>query len=215
MFKKYFWKIRTLQILAIILFSSIIIYQFVSLQNESNTVRFEQTDKFSYSLTNLAAAEASRYLSQKNPKELQLLIDSLSNDPVIRDATIYDQFGKIIYQSEKALPLTTLLKINGENEEAKGVIPYIAELQLKKKKIGYIRITLEQQKILSLIHDYEKRGLAILELLVVLSFITGMILMAVFFRRFEVIYKDLKSKAPFILQRIKKEIQKLIKIASK
>ena len=120
MFKKYIWKIRTLQILLIILFSSTIGYQFISLQNESNAVRFQQTDKFSFSLTNLAAAEASRYLSQKKPKELQLLIESLSKDPMIKDATVYDKYGKMLYQSQEALALTTLLKIGNENEANEG-----------------------------------------------------------------------------------------------
>ena len=215
MLKKYFCKAHTIQILIIIFLSSIIIYQFVSLKRESNAVRFQQTDKFSYSLTNLAATEASRYLSEDKNKELQFLIDSLSQDPVVKDATIYDKYGKIIYQSEQALPLTTLLKISGDEKEAEGVIPYIAELYSDKTKIGYIRITLEQEDILSLIHDYEKRGLAILQLLILLSFITGMIVMAIFFKRAEMKYKEFKIESPFIVQGVKKRIQELIKKAQK
>ena len=65
MHTKRFWVIRTLQIMAILSLFSVITYQFISLQNESSAVRYQQTEKFAYSLTNLAAAEATRYLSQK------------------------------------------------------------------------------------------------------------------------------------------------------
>ena len=215
MLKKYFCKAYIIKIFIIVLFSSFIIYQFVSLKHESNAVRFQQTDKFSYSLTNLAASEASRYLSQEKNKELQFLIDSLSQDPVVKDATIYDKYGKIIYQSKQALPLTTLLKIDGDKKEAAGVIPYIAELYSDNTKIGYIRITLEQDDILSLIQGYEDRGLVILQLLILLSFITGMLTMAVFFRKAEVKYKDFKIHLPYIVQHVKTRIQKLIDKAQK
>lgn len=209
MAKKRFLIFRTLQILAIMSLSSVIIYQFISLQNESDAVRYQQTEKFSYSLTNLAAAEASRYLSQKNHKDLQLLMDDLSQDPIVRDATIYDQLGQIIYQSKTVLPLPVLLKLGGnKNRDAEGVIPYIAELYLEKTKIGYIRITLEQEEMLSLIYDYQERGLSILGLLMLLAFITGMILTAVSFKRVEKIYNEITSEIPMLIDRAKKDVRK-------
>ena len=215
MLKKYFYKRHTIQILTAVLLLIIIVSQFISLKHESNTVRLQQINKFSYSLTNLAATEASSYLSQDKTSELQFLIESLSQDPIIRDATIYDQYGKIIYQSAQALPLTTLLKINEDNKKAEGVIPYIAELYTDKTKIGYIRITLEQDDILSLLQKYEERGLATLKLLLFLSFVTGMIVMAVFFRKAEAKYKEFKSQSPSIAKKIKKQVQELIKKAQK
>jgi len=215
MLKKYFCKAYTIQILSITLLLSIIAYQYISLKHESNAVRFQQTDKFSYSLTNIAATEASRYLSEERNNELQFLIDSLSQDPVVRDATIYDKYGKILYQSEQALALTTLLKIGGDSKDAEGVLPYIAELYANKTKIGYIRITLEQEDILSLIQEYEEHGLMTLQLLIMLSFIMGMLIMAFFFRKAEVKYKHFKMEFPFIMQGIKIRIQELIKKAQK
>ncbi|MDA7746538.1 YtjB family periplasmic protein [Psychromonas sp.] len=208
--RKRFWAFRILQILAIIILFSIITYQFISLQNESSAVRFQQTEKFSYALTNLAAAEASRYLSQKKHKDLQLLINDLTNDPIVRDATIYDQLGQIIYQSKTAIPLPVLLNLGNTNsKEADGVIPYIAELYNEKTKVGYIRITLEQQRILSLIQSYQERGLNILILLILLSFITGLIVMAVTFRKAEIAYKHIKEEIPNTIEQAKKDISQL------
>ena len=216
MSNKFFWFTRTLQIVAILVLFAVIAYQFITLQNESNAVRYQQTEKFSYSLTNLAAAEASRYLSQKKEKDLQLLIDDLSGDPIVRDATIYDEFGKIIYQSKETLPLPLLLKLGDkESDEAEGVIPYIAELYSEDTKIGYIRVTLEQDRILSLIQNYQERGLSILGLLVILAFVAGILLMAVFYKKLNRFYKQLISEVPKLIERTKQEAAKLQKTEHK
>ena len=210
--KKFFWFIRTLQILAIFALFSVIAYQFIALQNESSAVRYQQTEKFSYSLTNLAAAEASRYLSQKKEKDLQLLINDLNEDPIVKDATIYDVFGKVMYQSKGTIPLPTLLKIGGKkSDDTKGVIPYISELYSGDTKVGYIRVTLKQDHILSLIERYQERGLSILGLLVTLAFIAGILLMAVFYKRLHKFYGQLISEVPKLIERTKQEAEKLQK----
>lgn len=216
MAKKSFVIFRTLQIIGICVLFSVIIYQLISLQNESNAIRYQQTEKFAYSLTNLAAAEASRYLAQKKHKDLQLLIDDLSNDPIVRDATIYDELGQIIYQSKTALPLPILLKLGvQQSKEADGVIPYIAELYSDKTKIGYIRIALEQERILSLIHDYQKRGSSILVFLILLAFVTGLITMAVSFRKLDIIYQQIITDFPIVLEHAKKDVRKLTRLGRK
>ena len=210
--RKLFWFIRTLQILAIFALFSVIAYQFIALQNESSAVRYQQTEKFSYSLTNLAAAEASRYLSQKKEKDLQLLINDLNEDPIVKDATIYDVFGKVMYQSKGTIPLPTLLKIGGKkSDDTKGVIPYISELYSGDTKVGYIRVTLKQDHILSLIERYQERGLSILGLLVTLAFIAGLLLMAVFYKRLHKFYGQLISEVPKLIERTKQEAEKLQK----
>jgi len=214
--KKFFWIVRLSQIAAILCLFAIIAYQFNSLQNESNGVRYQQTEKFSYSLTNLAAAEASRYLAQENQDDLKLLIDDLSDDPIVRDATIYDEFGKIIYQSEQVLPLPELLQLNNEgSHDVDGVIPHIAELYSDNTKIGYIRVTLEQGKILSLLESYQERGLSILSLLTLLAFIAGMLLTIVFYKRVNIIYKQSLAEIPKLIERTKLEAAKWQKTEDK
>ena len=214
--KKFFWVVRLTQITAILCLFAIIAYQFNSLQNESNGVRYQQTEKFSYSLTNLAAAEASRYLAQQNQEDLKLLIDDLSDDPIVRDATIYDEFGKIIYQSEQVLPLPVLLQLNEDGSQpVDAVIPHIAELYADKTKIGYIRVTLEQGKILSLIESYQERGLSILSLLTLLAFIAGMLLTIVCYKRVNIIYKQSLAEIPKLIERTKQEAEKWHKTEDK
>jgi len=206
--KKMYYLLRTLQISSLLALCSFIAFQFMSFRNTSNGIRYQQTERFSFSLTNLAAAEASRYLSQQKDKELQILIRDLTNDPIVRDATIYDQFGKVIFQSEDALPLPVLLKIEpSDDQRAEGVIPRIAELYKDNEKIGYIRISLEQQRILSLIYDYQEKSFSIMMLLFILSFIVGTIIMALFFRRAEAAYYRLAGLIPRLIKQNKQYLK--------
>ncbi|WP_354625370.1 AhpA/YtjB family protein [Psychromonas sp. MME2] len=186
MHKKWFYLWRFIQITTLLAVCMIIGYQYYILQMTSNDIKSQQSEKFSYSLTNLAAAQATRYLANNKTEELQLLIEELSNDPTVRDITIYDHLGQIVSQSKQALPLSTLLDFDRKGvKEAEEKSPYIAELYKKNEKIGYIRITLEQQKILSVINHYQETGRSILIQLLICSFIVGGILMALFFKKLE------------------------------
>jgi len=197
--KMYYW-LRFFQLSGLLTVSIIIFFQLNELRLISNEVRYQQTEKFSYSLTNLAAAEASRYLAQKKEKDLQLLINDLSNDPMVRDATIYDHLGKVLYQSKEPLLLPVLLKINeSSGDDIKGIIPYIAELYKEDEKIGYIRISLKQDHILQIIFDYQELTLKTLISLLLLSFLAGSIIMALFFKRLEAWYYRLSDIIPNLI----------------
>jgi len=185
--------------------TAIILFQLNELRTLSNKVGYQQTEKFSYSLTNLAAAEASRYFSQNKHKELQLLINDLSNDPMVRDATIYDHLGKVLHQSNEPLQLPVLLKIDDvTTKDIKGIIPFIAELYKEDEKIGYIRISLRQDHILGIILNYQQQTLEILILLLLLSFIAGSIIMALFFKYAERGYYRLGDLIPNLIASNKK-----------
>jgi len=188
MMKKLYYLLRTLQIVGLFVVSGIIIYQFSMLTTTSNEIKYQQTKKFAASLMHLAAAESTRYLIKKQDDELALLVNNLGHDPIVRDATIYDHLGQILYQSEGVLPLENVLKISQDVVPIAGVVPYVSELYNEDKKIGYIRITLEQKKILSLIEDYQDKSMSTMGLLLMLSFLGGVILMALFFRRLETAY---------------------------
>jgi membrane protein len=203
--KKMYYLLRFFQISGLFAVSIVIVLQLNELRVISNEVRYQQTEKFSYSLTNLAAAEAARYLAQNKNKDLQMLINDLSNDPMVRDATIYDNLGKVLFQSNEPLLLPELLKINTTSvKEIKGIIPYIAELYKENEKIGYIRISLRQDHILRLIFDYQDQTLQTLISLLLLSFLAGSIIMALFFKRLEGGYYRLNKLIPNLIAANKK-----------
>jgi len=200
-----YYALRTIQIVGLIAVIVIIAYQTSILRLASNEIRLEQTEKFSFSLTNLAAAEAERYLVRHRKNDLKLLIDNLARDPIVRDATIYDHLGKVLYHSKNPLELQKLLKVmpptnKTEKEDLVGIVPYIAELYNNDNKIGYLRISLHQNHILSLMADYQQSTLAILLEVVFLAFLAGMILMALFFKRAESAYYRLEHLIPNLIK---------------
>ena len=200
--KKIFYFLRSTQILALILALGTISYQLNLLREQSIGLSFEQTDKFSYALTNLAAAEAERYINKNKIEDLKLLIEDLSNDPMVRDATIFDRLGRVLYQSKNSIPLKELLKIDDSSDkEIDNIVPYIAELFNEEKKIGYILVSLRQHKLLSLIHNYQETSFTILILVFVMAFLAGMILMALFFRKAESAYYGLATRIPLLIKK--------------
>ncbi len=186
--KKMYYLLRTLQILGLILVCTVILYQFSLLEKTANKVKYQQSEHFAASLINLAAARATRYLSSQKITDLEQFIDDLSADPMVRDAGIYDNLGKVIYQSKNRLPLANLLKSAGDNRQTEKAVPYIAELYKENKKIGYLRINLEQQKILAMIDEYQNTSQSTMLLLLILSLLAGTIIMALLFTRLENAY---------------------------
>lgn len=200
-----YYGLRFLQITGLLAVTIIILIQLNQLRVISNEVRYQQTERFSSSLTNLAAAEASRYFANKKEKELQLLINELSNDPMVRDATIYDHLGSVLYQSNDPLSLPALLKIDDSSaSDVQGIIPYIAELYKDNEKIGYIRISLKQEHILRIIFNYQQQTIETLLLLLSLSFLAGCIIMALFLKRAEAWYYRLSDLIPKLIATNKK-----------
>ena len=182
--KKKYYLFRTLKITGLVIVCSVIAYQLIMLKSTANDIKYQQTEKFSYSLINLASAEATRFIFEKRKKDLRLLTEHLSHDPLIRDTTIYDRLGKILYQSGDVLPLDELLNISEEKvQEYQGAVPYMSELYKDDTKLGYIRITLEQDKILSLINDYRGRSVLTMILLVIFSFSAGIIISLLFLEK--------------------------------
>lgn len=182
--KKKYYLLRTLQIGILVVVCTFIGYQLIMLRSTANKIKYQQSERFSYSLANLASAEATRFLSENKTKDLQLLIDNVSDDPLVRDVTIYDHLGKALYQSEDVVSLPTLLNINDdEDKDIQGIVPYMTELYKDNTKLGYIRISLNQGEILSLISDYQERSKSTMYLLIISSFVAGIIFTILFSRK--------------------------------
>ncbi|AGH81369.1 hypothetical protein PCNPT3_07155 [Psychromonas sp. CNPT3] len=191
--KKMHLLLRTLQYGGLLIIILTLTYQLIMLRNSANNIRQQQTEKFSYSLTNLAGSEAVRHLLAHKDKELQLLIDDLSHDPMVRDATLYNQFGRVLYHSKKSLSLTKLLDLDNQATNTSGLMPYVIELYNDGQKLGYLRITLEQDKILNVFHAYQETNLKILIIVLFLAFFGGVIMMALFFKQVENYYFRIQS----------------------
>jgi membrane protein len=173
---------RTLQLLVAVGLIGYLAYLTINLQILADKSRIEQTQRFGYTLTNRAANDAARYLEASNGDELARLVNDLSLDPLVRDVTIYDAFGVVLHQSKDPLPLDLVLNITPKTtsadarEIAQNRIPYIAELFQESTKIGYLRVTLEQGKILSVMSAYQQKANELLQTMLFIALLIGFLL---------------------------------------
>ncbi|RJG51332.1 hypothetical protein D1Z90_00950 [Motilimonas pumila] len=176
----YIW--RAMQLLLALVLLGYIIYLNVDLNYLASKSRTEQTQMFGSTLTSRAAQDAATFLQNEQTEELDRLVASLAADPLVRDATIYNHLGEIIHQSEDPASLDLVLHIkpvkssSDARESAHNRIPYVAELYQEKQKIGYLRVTLEQGKILQQINNYQSQARSSTKTMLVLAFLVGFLI---------------------------------------
>ncbi|MFO6424036.1 AhpA/YtjB family protein [Motilimonas sp. KMU-193] len=157
-------------------------YLTTNLQLLADKNRIEQTQRFGYTLTNRAANDAARYLQNDEQEELARLVSELAKDPLVRDVTIYDAFGMMLHQTDNAMPLDLVLGITPKTtsadarEIAQNRIPYIAELFQESTKIGYLRVTLEQGKILAEMNHFQQKANELLKTMLFVALLIGFLL---------------------------------------
>ncbi|MEL0629425.1 AhpA/YtjB family protein [Psychromonas aquatilis] len=185
MIKKIFRLKRLLKVIIICLITIVIASQLIRLQSASVTVRNQQTEQFSQSLTKAIAANAAHFLSENKLDQLQEMIGDLKNDSMVRDVTIYNTLGETVAQSKNSIPLPELLNLSEDDQAIQEITirPYVEELRYEDKKIGYIRLSLEQDKLLALINNYQEHSFNTLILISILIFITGLLVMSIFHQK--------------------------------
>lgn len=194
MFKKKTYLLHIIQISCLVLICAIAIYKITMLHHTANELKFQQIEKFAASLSGFAAEEARHYLPKNKTQDLHLLIDNLSQNTAIQDATIYNNLGKIIYQSKPILALSDLLKITPNNKvDGSEITPYISELYNDNKKVGYIRITLKNNEILKLVDEYQDQSTSTILLMMLISFFTGVMLTLVLPNKYNMSYLYVKE----------------------
>ena len=205
--KKIFWLFRLLKVISLFLIVAVIAIQLTTLQKESLTLRNQQIERFSQLLTNVIVPNASRHLSQNKTDALQQLIDDLRNDSMIRDATVYNDLGEIVAQSKDNIPLPELLNLieknqieENEKNTTSDVRPYVEELRYDAKKVGYIRLSLEQHTLLNLINHYQERSFNRLIIMLLLALIAGMLIMVICYKRLSITYYAIRSSVQKINQ---------------
>lgn len=194
MLKKKTYLLHLIQISCLVLICAVAIYKIAMLHHTANELKFQQIEKFAASLSGFAAEEAQHYLAKNKTQDLHLLIDNLSKDTAIQDATIYNNLGEIIYQSKPILGLSDLLKITPNNEvDSSKITPYISELYNDNKKVGYIRITLKKNEILKLIDEYQDQSTSTSLLMMIILFFTGVVVTLVLSNKYNISYSYVKE----------------------
>ncbi|WP_163923479.1 YtjB family periplasmic protein [Photobacterium sp. Alg240-V54] len=155
-----------------------------SLSQQNYQLLSEQTQTLSQIIVRQAAQNAALDIENKDQDQLQLLVQNLATEPLILDASIYNLEGVVLAKTKAAMPLEQLTGLSTPLAMASIGRQQIAEpVLLNDHIIGFMRITLEHDKLLT--HAYAKMATmtAIIRGLVIAALILGGLLMLVFSRQ--------------------------------
>ena len=109
----------------------------------------EQTQSLSRMVVRQAAETAAKHVIENNQDTLQTLVQQLSTEPLILDASIYNLEGITIAKTEDAMPLEQVTGLSTPLSVASfGRLQMIEPIYTEGQVIGFMRITLEQGKLL-------------------------------------------------------------------
>ncbi|WP_429105453.1 AhpA/YtjB family protein [Aeromonas allosaccharophila] len=144
---------RVLSLAAGILLGCWVLGVLIHMQGESQASLHSEARNRAQALVAYAARDMKRWIKEDKSSELERLARDLAAEPEILDVTLYDGRGIPLAQSEQAVPLESLLPIGSDNkslpDQGKGRIQFVQEILDGAHTIGYLRITLEEQKLLA------------------------------------------------------------------
>ena len=144
---------RVLSLAAGILLGCWVLGVLIHMQGESQASLHSEARNRAQALVAYAARDMKRWIKEDKSSELERLARDLAAEPEILDVTLYDGRGIPLAQSEQAVPLESLLPIGSDNKSlpdlGKGRIQFVQEILDGAQTIGYLRITLEEQKLLA------------------------------------------------------------------
>ncbi|BBT78900.1 MULTISPECIES: AhpA/YtjB family protein [Aeromonas] len=144
---------RVLSLAAGILLGCWVLGVLIHMQGESQASLHSEARNRAQALVAYAARDMKRWIKEDKSSELERLARDLAAEPEILDVTLYDGRGIPLAQSEQAVPLESLLPIGSDNkslpDQGKGRIQFVQEILDGPQTIGYLRITLEEQKLLA------------------------------------------------------------------
>ncbi|UXI00790.1 YtjB family periplasmic protein [Photobacterium sp. TY1-4] len=109
----------------------------------------EQTQTLSRMVVRQAAATAAQDMLDKDQNKLQALVQRLSEEPLILDASIYDLEGVTVAQTEEAMPLEQVTGMSTPLSVASfGRQQVVEPIMTEDQVVGFVRITLEQGRLL-------------------------------------------------------------------
>lgn len=182
------WQRQRLQkamILFVCLLISIGILQYGAILSQQNyQMLSEQTQTLSQVIVRQASKNAAADIKNKDQRQLQLLVNNLAAEPLILDATIYNLEGVALAKTKTALPLEQLTGLSTPLAMASIGRQQIAEPVLMNNHIiGFMRITLERDKLLTHAIDQMSTMTAIIRGLIIAALLIGILLTVVFSRQ--------------------------------
>ncbi|WP_115717435.1 AhpA/YtjB family protein [Gallaecimonas mangrovi] len=140
---------RWLRLVAITLALSllgVLLWRWQTLAQAGLEVERQQINVMARALTSQAAYAAGQLMSQGEDSALKGLAERLAKEPQLLDAAIYDATGAVLARSGSHKTVLSIL----QKADEKHLIPYVSEIKDDGQILGYLRITLSEEKV---VHD--------------------------------------------------------------
>ncbi|GAB6261569.1 YtjB family periplasmic protein [Photobacterium sp. CCB-ST2H9] len=148
----------------------------------------EQTQSLSRIIARQAASTASDDILDKDQDRLQALVNRISDEPLILDASVYDLEGSPLAQTEDAMPLEQISGLTTPLSTASIGRQQIVQPVLTDdgQIVGYLRLTLEHGKLVQHAADQIESMTNTVRGLVIAALFIGFVLAYTFGRRKDV-----------------------------
>ena len=137
----------------------------------------QQASQLGRSMAQLGAQAISQAVVENNEALLTQQISFLINDPYVTGVAVFNQKGqKLQQQDPQSNIVTRYLQSDAQ------ALTFIQEIQSDDKQIvGYLRLVLDEEKLMQFHFDYQQQMIEQFELLLVLAAIAGGIITRAFY----------------------------------
>ena len=145
--------VRALAILSLIAMVAVIGVNSVKITKGNEQIQKNQLETLIKVLVSQASLSAGDMIVNQDQERLLKLTNQLAQDNLVFDATIYDAEGIRLATSDKGKSVREILGLDTPLETARiGKQQLVEPIMHDNSVLGFVRITFETGKVLSLIH---------------------------------------------------------------
>jgi membrane protein len=155
----------------------ICVHLWLAHQEQANTWYQQQANQLGRSLGKLAAQTLAAPLQNEDSQNITQQLNYLSKDPYVTGVALYNQKGQLIEEQDSNITIIARYKVDP-------AIPlvFIQDIRNPEKNIiGYLRIVLDESRVMQYHFDYQQQMIQQLEVLLILAGIIGFIICRAFY----------------------------------
>ena len=170
--------IKRLANLVLVIFGvSICVHLWLAHTEQAEVWYHQQANQLGRSLSKLAAHTMATPLLTQDSKNISEQIHFLASDPYVSGVALYNQKGQLIEELDANITIIARYKI-----EPSIPLVFIQDIRNEQNDVlGYLRIVLDENKVMQYHFDYQQQMLQQLEVLLILAGIIGFIICRVFY----------------------------------
>jgi membrane protein len=162
--------------LAIAIFIIIILMNLWLFSNERNQQTIDQhfNDIAQQYLKQTVSGVSTLLLDDK--EKIQSYIDELTANEWLKDISLYDKTGQLIFASSNQISINDLYgRSDFKADRSEKFIPFVVELRDDEVK-GYVRITIEKKQLIADLELSAKQNFDLFRLMLILAGVVGFLL---------------------------------------